>query len=190
MPLMIGRSPNGVVMWGFVLRPLIGYSLYSTANVQLYDMLKRAFYITSHLPPPLKLNQTLLTSSPPTSFPPIYLFPIFRALSVTSTHYLSHSYFQMGLLTGIALGAVGAATGVAVTPFVAPVLLGIVGFSAAGPVAGSIAAGMQAGIGNVVVGSLFATAQSLAMGGTVPAVVSAAGGMGAGAAAAVAAVLI
>jgi hypothetical protein len=35
---MIGRSPNGVVMWGFVLRPLIGYSLYSTANVQLYDM--------------------------------------------------------------------------------------------------------------------------------------------------------
>jgi len=50
---------------------------------------------------------------------------------------------------------------------------------------------MQAGIGNVVVGSLFATAQSVAMGGAVPAAVSAASGMGMGAAgAAVAAVLI
>ena len=104
-------------------------------------------------------------------------------------------------MTGIALGAVGAVT---------PLLLGVVGFSAAGPVAGmfplvrhtieaaskpfellgSIAAGIQAGIGNVVVGSLFATAQSVAMGGAVPAVISAAGGMGAGAAAAAAAVLI
>ena len=56
---------------------------------------------------------------------------------------------------------------------------------------GSIAAGMQAGIGNVVAGSLFATAQSVAMGGGVPAVISAIGGMGAGAAgAAVAAVVI
>ena len=52
-----------------------------------------------------------------------------------------------------------------------------------------MAAGMLAGIGNVVVGSLFATAQSVAMGGAVPAVVSAAGGMGAGAAATVAAIL-
>jgi hypothetical protein len=49
---------------------------------------------------------------------------------------------------------------------------------------------MQAGIGNVVAGSLFATAQSVAMGGAVPAAVSAAGGMGAGAAAAVAALVI
>ena len=40
------------------------------------------------------------------------------------------------VLTGMALGAVGAATGVALTPFVAPVMLGVVGFSAAGPVAG------------------------------------------------------
>lgn len=55
---------------------------------------------------------------------------------------------------------------------------------------GTMAAGMQAGIGNVVAGSLFATAQSVAMGGAVPGLVSAAGGMGAGAAAAVAAVLI
>ena len=49
---------------------------------------------------------------------------------------------------------------------------------------------MQAGIGNVVVGSLFATSQSVAMGGAVPAAVSAAGGVGAGAAAAFAAVII
>jgi hypothetical protein len=50
---------------------------------------------------------------------------------------------------------------------------------------------MQAGIGNVVVGSLFATAQSVAMGGGVSAVVSAVSGMGAGVAgAAIAAVVI
>jgi len=47
---------------------------------------------------------------------------------------------------------------------------------------GSIAAGVQAGIGNVVAGSMFATAQSMAMGGGIPAVVSAIGGIGAGAA--------
>lgn len=34
---------------------------------------------------------------------------------------------------------------------------------------------MQAGIGNVITGSLFATAQSIAMGGAVPAAVTAAG---------------
>ena len=57
---------------------------------------------------------------------------------------------------------------------------------------GSIAAGVQAGIGaNVAAGSLFAVAQSIAMGGGVPAVISAVGGLGAGAAgAAVAAVVI
>ncbi len=51
---------------------------------------------------------------------------------------------------------------------------------------------MQAGIGaNVAAGSLFAVAQSIAMGGGVPAVISAVGGLGAGAAgAAVAAVVI
>jgi hypothetical protein len=50
---------------------------------------------------------------------------------------------------------------------------------------------MQASIGNVVAGSLFATAQSVAMGGAIPAAVSAAGGMSMGAAgAAIAAVVI
>ena len=76
----------------------------------------------------------------------------------------------------------------------------MLGFGAAGPVAGkpmplsthqmhktrtllnkmsvfsgTAAAGIQAGIGNVVAGSLFATAQSIAMGGAVPVAVTAAG---------------
>jgi hypothetical protein len=55
---------------------------------------------------------------------------------------------------------------------------------------GSFAAVMQAGIGNVACGSLFAAAQSIAMGGGVPAVVSAVGGMGAGAAGAVIATVV
>jgi len=96
------------------------------------------------------------------------------------------------VLTALAIGAATTATGVVLTPFVAPVMLGVVGFGVAGPVAGSIAAGVQAGIGaNVAAGSLFAVAQSIAMGGGVPAVISAVGGLGAGAAgAAVAAVAI
>ena len=49
---------------------------------------------------------------------------------------------------------------------------------------------MQAGIGNVAGGSLFAAAQSIAMGGGVPAVVSAVGGMGAGAAGTVIAAVV
>lgn len=52
---------------------------------------------------------------------------------------------------------------------------------------GSIAAGMQAGIGNVAAGSAFAVAQSIAMGGAIPAVVTAIGagvGLGVGTAAA------
>ena len=50
---------------------------------------------------------------------------------------------------------------------------------------GSIAAGLQAGIGNVAAGSLFAMAQSVAMGGAIPAVFTAFGaGVGAAAGAA------
>jgi hypothetical protein len=44
-------------------------------------------------------------------------------------------------------------------------VLGVLGFSAAGPVAGSAAAGMQSSIGLVQAGSLFAWCQSAAMGG-------------------------
>ena len=56
---------------------------------------------------------------------------------------------------GIGLG-VGVAAGVA-APLAATAALGAVGFSAGGVVAGSIAAGIQASIGNVAAGSLFAS---------------------------------
>jgi hypothetical protein len=91
--------------------------------------------------------------------------------------------------------------GAVLTPLVAPAALGVIGFSAAGPVAGesasspvpksrgivylliqtnwnlvgSIAAGLQAGIGNVAAGSLFAAAQSVAMGGALSGAVTAVG---------------
>ncbi|KAK0495232.1 adaptin N terminal region-domain-containing protein [Armillaria luteobubalina] len=51
---------------------------------------------------------------------------------------------------------IGTAAGVALTPVLAPAALGIVGFSAAGPVAGTLAAAIQSGIGNVAAGSAFA----------------------------------
>ena len=56
---------------------------------------------------------------------------------------------------GIGLG-VGAVAGLAV-PLVATAALGVAGFSAGGVGAGSIAAGIQASIGNVAAGSVFAS---------------------------------
>lgn len=53
----------------------------------------------------------------------------------------------------------------------APYLLGAVGLSAAGPVAGGLFASMQ-GAG-IVSGSIMATAQSVAMGGSIPAIYTA-----------------
>jgi hypothetical protein len=52
-----------------------------------------------------------------------------------------------------------------------------------------MAAGVQAGIGNVAAGSMFAAAQSMTMGGGVPAAVSAVGGLAGAAVAAVAVVI-
>lgn len=88
------------------------------------------------------------------------------------------------LAVGVAAGVVGS---VLVAPVVAPLAVGALGFSAAGPIAGAylqfsayiiptnasvmagtFAAATQAGIGNVVAGSLFAGAQSVAMGGALP----------------------
>ncbi|KAL1794495.1 hypothetical protein ACET3X_007916 [Alternaria dauci] len=46
-----------------------------------------------------------------------------------------------------------------------PAFLGVIGFTAGGVAAGSIAAGIQAGIGNVAAGSLFATLTSAGMAG-------------------------
>jgi len=62
-----------------------------------------------------------------------------------------------------------------VIPVVAPALLVPVGFGAAGPIAGSLATAWQASIGNVAAGSLFATLQSISMGGAIPTGVSAMG---------------
>jgi hypothetical protein len=95
----------------------------------------------------------------------------------------------------LTFGVIGFAASLIFTPMLAPAFLGFIGFSAIGPVAGkfppkwcgmirsahtnklelvgSIAAGVQAGIGNVVAGSLFAIAQSIAMGGAIPAAISA-----------------
>ena len=93
----------------------------------------------------------------------------------------------------LAIGVASATVGLILTPVLAPPILGVVGFGAAGPVAGeprfslpdhspahtnnvgTMAAGIQAGIGNVVAGSLFATAQSVAMGGALPVAVTAIG---------------
>ena len=70
--------------------------------------------------------------------------------------------------------AVGVAVGVA-----AIVALPVLGFGTAGVAAGSVAAGTQAAIGNVVAGSLFATAQSIGatMGVATVATGAAAGGV-------------
>lgn len=90
----------------------------------------------------------------------------------------------------IGASTAGATTAFFLVPVAATVALGAVGFSDGEPI-GSIAAGLQAGIGNVAVGSAFAAAQSVAMGGTLSGVVTAVGTTigGVGAAAAAAAVL-
>ena len=64
-------------------------------------------------------------------------------------------------------GAAGTATAATVT---------WLGFTSSGVAAGSIAAGLQAGIGNVVAGSAFAAAQSLAATGAI-ATIGATGGV-------------
>jgi len=50
-----------------------------------------------------------------------------------------------------------------VTAMVPQCVLYLLGFSAVGPVAGSFAAGAQSAAGSVAAGTVFATAQSLAM---------------------------
>ncbi|KAK0470045.1 uncharacterized protein EV420DRAFT_1634481 [Desarmillaria tabescens] len=72
---------------------------------------------------------------------------------------------------------IGAAVGVVLAPVIVPPALGLVGFSAAGPVAGTFAAAAQSGIGNVAAGSTFAVVQSMAMGGAIPAGVYAVSGI-------------
>lgn len=65
------------------------------------------------------------------------------------------------------------------TPMLIVPTVHVVGFGVAGPVAASIAVGFQSGIGNVVAGSAFATAQAIGMGAAVPAgIYAAAAGLG------------
>ena len=68
------------------------------------------------------------------------------------------------------IGTIGA-TGVAISAGATSL-----GFTSAGIAAGSIAAGLQAGIGNVVAGSAFATAQSLGATGAI-AIIGTTGGV-------------
>ena len=102
------------------------------------------------------------------------------------------SRLGLGVVT-LVVGVAGTIIGVLLTPAALITALGAIGFSAVGPIAGkfpkpsvtwhstlrdilgSIAAVLQAGIGSVVAGSLFAVAQSIAMGGAIPVAVIAAG---------------
>ncbi|KAJ8066910.1 hypothetical protein OCU04_004295 [Sclerotinia nivalis] len=73
------------------------------------------------------------------------------------------------------IGGLITAASIAVVP-----VLGVVGFSAAGPVAGSAAAAWQSSIGLVEAGSIFAWCQSVAMGGAAVGGIIGAGVGGAG----------
>ncbi|KAG8917675.1 hypothetical protein FRC01_002294 [Tulasnella sp. 417] len=98
-----------------------------------------------------------------------------------STHLFSYTPVPqlentMGLLTAALIVGGGAA----LAPAAAVAGLGLLGFSAAGPVAGSVAAGIQATFygGAVGSGSLFALAQSAAMGGIAVSTTQTVGGVG------------
>ncbi|KAH9980658.1 hypothetical protein BJV74DRAFT_953048 [Russula compacta] len=89
----------------------------------------------------------------------LYISPVCHLLLIFNGPFCSTGvFFPHLVLTALAVGtAAAAAIGTAPVPVSVPAGL-----------AGSIAAGMQAGIGNVAAGSLFAIAQSVAMGGAVP----------------------
>lgn len=84
---------------------------------------------------------------------------------------------MLGLLAVAKIALVAGGT-VAVAPALAVGGLGLLGFSAAGPVAGTVAAGIQSAVygGTVASGSLFATAQAAAMGGIAVSAVQTVGG--------------
>ncbi len=77
--------------------------------------------------------------------------------SAATAHAQEHPYLTVAQLLGAAVG-----TGATL----ANPVLGVAGFSAAGPVAGTLAAGWQSTLGGTVAaGSAFAWCQSAAMGG-------------------------
>ncbi|KAI0959075.1 hypothetical protein AcW1_004009 [Taiwanofungus camphoratus] len=72
----------------------------------------------------------------------------------------------MGVYTAPAMGGI---TTAALAKPLAPAVLGLAaGFSSIGPVAGTFAVAVQSAVGNVVVGSDFASAQAVAMGAALP----------------------
>ncbi|TFL00188.1 hypothetical protein BDV98DRAFT_121805 [Pterulicium gracile] len=83
---------------------------------------------------------------------------------------------NMNRNTAIAVVA-GVVGGAVITPPLAPLVVGLVGFGPGGVVAGSTAAAIQAGIGNVVAGGAFAGAQAVGAGAAVPLVGQAIGGL-------------
>jgi hypothetical protein len=72
-------------------------------------------------------------------------------------------------ITGQPLVVGGAVAGAALAPIIIPSFLGGVGFTTGGVAAASWASVVQASIGNVAGGSLFAVAQSVGAGGALPA---------------------
>lgn len=81
-------------------------------------------------------------------------------------------------MEAIIYGAAGAVGG-AITTGAAALGLSAAGFTSAGVAAGSVAAGLQAGVGNVVGGSLFAVLQSIGATGAIVGALPAAAGVGA-----------
>lgn len=76
----------------------------------------------------------------------------------------------MDIAAYVAVGTVGV---ILAPPLIVPVLH-MIGFGVGGPVAASMAVGIQSGIGNVVAGSVFATAQAIGATTVVPAGIAAA----------------
>lgn len=72
----------------------------------------------------------------------------------------------MGVLAWAVVTAVGGV--VVAVPAIAPVVLPVLGFGAAGPMAGGLAAGAQAFVGNVAAGAIFGKLQALAMVAPIP----------------------
>ncbi|CAD8169928.1 unnamed protein product [Paramecium octaurelia] len=94
-----------------------------------------------------------------------------KSLSVSILLLLIIGQVQCGLWSTIVESTAVSGVTTATIAIGAKVGLAAAGFSSVGPVAGSFAAATQAGIGNVVAGSLFSLAQGAAMTGVVSATI-------------------
>ncbi|CAK84100.1 unnamed protein product (macronuclear) [Paramecium tetraurelia] len=102
-----------------------------------------------------------------------------KSLSASILILLIVGQVQCGLWQTIVESTVVSGVTTATIAIGAKVGLAAAGFSSVGPVAGSFAAATQAGVGNVVAGSLFSIAQSAAMTGVVSAAIVPASAIGA-----------